>query len=125
MASLKPDDKVLVLMKQESEVPFLHYQVDGNGEQEEIERLKIFMNLITGQLPFLRPQRSIQRTGTHAGRGTDYLFEKYNCFTGGWESLKEHRKKRGLPPLDHGTGHLQTGSSFLIQSHNQTRQNRS
>ena len=37
---------ILELMRKESKMPFFHYQVDGNDEQEEIERREIFLNLL-------------------------------------------------------------------------------
>ncbi|MEQ2561764.1 hypothetical protein WMO41_00985 [Ventrimonas sp. CLA-AP-H27] len=34
------------LMKQSSTVPFLHFQAEGNGEADEVERREIWLNLL-------------------------------------------------------------------------------
>ena len=36
---------IIELTKEKTKVPFLHFQLDGNEEQEELERLEIFLNL--------------------------------------------------------------------------------
>lgn len=36
---------IIELTKEKMKLPFLHFQLDGNEEQEELERLEIFLNL--------------------------------------------------------------------------------
>ena len=37
---------VIEMMKHDSPVPFLHFQAEGNGEADEVERREIWLNLL-------------------------------------------------------------------------------
>ncbi|WP_349228206.1 hypothetical protein [Ventrimonas faecis] len=46
MPTYSNSGSVMELMKQSSTVPFLHFQAEGNGEADEVERREIWLNLL-------------------------------------------------------------------------------
>lgn len=58
MPTYSNSGSVIELMKQPALVPFLHFQAEGNGEADEVERREIWLNLLesrnTEDLSFIK-----------------------------------------------------------------------